>query len=113
MKVFNLGIFPKRYFLVDFKFAKMTIYKNKNDPKSAKIVLFRDIKNCYCLDWQGNMMKEWTYSFFLQTTERNYVLIAATPMEKQVWLDAFSYIIPSTQILQDIIRQNEEDYNEY
>ena len=33
-------------------------------------------------------------------------------MEKQIWLDAFAYIIPSTVALQDIIRQNEDAYME-
>jgi hypothetical protein len=33
-------------------------------------------------------------------------------MEKRVWLDAFAYIIPSTILLQNIIRENEDGYNE-
>ena len=81
-KIFNVGVFPKRYFIVDFKYAKMTIQKSKRDVASAKVILFRDILQCYGLFWQGKLAKEWTFSFFLKTVQRDYVLIAATPMEK-------------------------------
>ena len=79
-------------------------------PLTLTIYLFKYC--CNCLDWNEQANKDWTYSFYLKTTERDYVLMANSNKEKQVWLDAFSYIIPSTQILQQIIKENEDNYLE-
>ena len=109
MKIFNIGIFPKRYFMIDFTRARLTIYKNRRDNDSAQIVLFRDVLKCFGLNWQGSKPTAyWTYSFYLETTARKYVLVAATPQEKEIWLAAFKYIIPSTKTLQDIIKGNDD-----
>lgn len=105
MKMFNLSIFPKRYFVINFKFARLIIYHNKEDEKSGKTILFRDILSCE--DTKGKNTKDGTSPFIIKTSERQYILVAPTSMEKQIWIDAFSYIIPSTQALQDIIRINE------
>lgn len=112
MKVFNIGLFPRRYISINFRYARLTIQKDKKDPKTAKVVLFRDIKECYSLEWQGNKDKHWCHSFFLKTYERDYVLVAPSQKEKQIWLSAFRYIILSTVALQDIIKDNEERYRE-
>lgn len=108
MKIFNIGIFPKRYFVIDFTRARLTIYKNRRDNDSSQIILFRDVLKCFGLNWQGTKVTDyWTYSFYLETTVRKYVLVAATPQEKEIWLAAFKYIIPSTKTLQDIIKVND------
>ena len=51
MKIFNIGVFPKRYFLIDFTRARLTIYKSRRDQDSAQHILFRDVVKCFNLNW--------------------------------------------------------------
>ena len=90
-----------------------------DDQKSVQSILFRDILDCEdsyesqqenqrsksqqsqkqkLLRFNLNVSdKQLSQSqFTLTTTNKKYILIAANPLEKQIWLDAFRYIIPST-----------------
>ena len=111
MNFFKMGsMLTKRYLVIDFKFARLTIYKKKNDEATAKQILFRDVQSYQDLEWQGSKQTSWCYQFLLKTTARNYLLIAPTEQDKIVWLDAFDYMIPSTSLLQNIIKEGEQSY---
>lgn len=67
MKFFNMGVFPRRYLVIDFKYARLTIYKKKGDESTAKEILFRDIKEYANMEWKGAKNSTWCYPFFLKT----------------------------------------------
>ena len=101
MKFFNMGVFPRRYLVIDFKYAKLSIYKKRNDESTVKEILFRDVQEYKDIEWTGSKsVTQWCYPFFLKTTSRNYILVAQTEQDKFLWLDAFDYLIPSTALLQ-------------
>ena len=49
VKFFQKSVHPKRYFMVDFQSAILTIKHDKDskDASDIKKVLFRDILDCY------------------------------------------------------------------
>ena len=94
-----MGVFPKRYLVIDFKYARLTIYKKKNEEHTAREIMFRDIKEYSNMQWKGKAGPSWCYPFFLKTTSRNYIFVAPTEEDKNIWLNAFDYLIPSTNLL--------------
>ena len=119
--MFKVSFYPKRYFRVCFRSARVIIKNDKDDEKSARTILFRDIldvedtskaddkrskSQSSFLNFNISSKKLTSSQFTLTTSNKQYRLIAANPMEKQMWIDAFRYIIPSAKILQDLMKEN-------
>ena len=90
IRLFQITIYPKRYFEIDFQTAEIYI---KHDPSAihnpvgwqkehksnVKSIPFRSVLDCYTPGDELNKVslpKKWTFPFYLITIERKFVLCA-------------------------------------
>lgn len=92
IQLFQLTIYPKRYFEIDFQTAEIYI---KHDPNAilnpvgwqkesrtntnVKSIPFRSVVDCYKPGKEMekvSLPKKWVYAFYLITIERKFVLCA-------------------------------------
>ena len=112
VKLFQMSLYPKRYFVIDFQLAILQIQKDKkvkfDDPNNKK-VLFRDILDCYLpkKDVSYDLPGKWKHVFYLKTTERIYILCAKCEEDRNMWMAGFRYIIASTVTVQEIMKNND------
>ena len=107
VKFFQMSVYPKRYFMIDFTLACVQIrYSKAKDKiheaeleKIEKRIPFRDVTDCYLprgeID-KANLPKNWAFPFYVQTTERIFVLCAKNINERNMWMSGFRYVIAST-----------------
>jgi hypothetical protein len=63
------------------------------------VIPFRDISDCYLPKGEidkKNLPKNWAYPFYVQTSERLFVLCAKNSDERNMWMAGFRYVIAST-----------------
>lgn len=117
VKLFQMSLYPKRYFFIDFQLALMYIQKSSTQnqkDKDVKKILFRDILDCYLpkrnvsLDLPG----DWKHVFYLKTNERTFILCAKCQDDRNMWMSGFRYIIASTLTVQEIMRNNDQQFQE-
>jgi|APSaa5957512535_1039671.scaffolds.fasta_scaffold230981_1 hypothetical protein len=117
VKVFQMSIYPMRYFLIDFTSANIYIKHDKNvkiknnDPKNSKVkvIPFRSVKDCYLARSDVSNMslpKGWQHAFYVVTIDRLYVLCSPSDEERKMWMAGFRYVIASTLTVQVIMKHN-------
>ena len=110
VKFFQKSVHPKRYFVVDFQSAIMTIKheRDSKDPSDIKRILFRDILDCYLPKKLNNqaMPKGWEHGMYLQTRERLFFLCAKCEEDRNMWMSGFRYLLASTVTVQNIMKDN-------
>lgn len=94
---------------VDFGVA--TIYikhkaNSKNDDQGTKRIKFIDLISCEFQEakCKDDCIKPFVYSFTVKTGEREFKLYTDKQVNRQVWLNAFNYIIITTREVQQIIK---------
>ena len=119
VKFFQMSVYPKRYFVIDFTLACVQIRdckaKDKGHlmdlEKTQKVIPFRDVTDCYLPKGEidkANLPKNWSFPFYVQTTERVYVLCAKNVNERNMWMAGFRYVIASTLTVQCIMKHNNQ-----
>jgi hypothetical protein len=112
VKFFQKTVHPKRYWVIDFQTAIMTIQKEKEDKHQSenKKILFRDILDCYLpkTDIEDQLPKNWEHAIYLQTRDRLFVLCARTEEDRNMWMAGFRYLLASTLTVQSIMKDNNE-----
>lgn len=103
--MFQKTLFPKRFFLLDFKKAELVI-KRKQHDEDKEIVLFGNIIRCQNMEedlWGPDDNK---FCFKVLTNKRDYLLYASTENEKNLWIAGFNYLIFCSKIIQDLMKDN-------
>ena len=96
-KFFQKGAIYKRYFVLDHSASKMRIHQS-NDPRSSyKIVKYSEIQAASMKPLtfadKTQIQERWSFEFELQTSERNFTLMASSHDERYLWLHTFHWII--------------------
>ena len=107
-------MFPTRYFILDFNTSQFIVkHDNFRDYSIAHskciIMPFRDLKALFQPHPETDMDQYpngWYHVFHLETTGRKYCLCAETENHKQMMMDALTYIIHSTKIIQECMHKN-------
>ena len=74
--------------------------------KASKVIPLRDITDIKVLAEVGtSKSKEWRYAFNVETREREYILIAQTWADKEMWVHAFNTILKYKNKAKEIQRQ--------
>ena len=53
--------------------------------------------------------QDFPHPFLLKTNDRMYELYASLKQEREMWLNAFKYVVKSTKVVQNLITQNDKN----
>jgi len=87
VKLFQMTLYPKRYFIIDFTSANIyikhdeltKINQKEQNAKRVKVIPFRSIQDSYMPGNevpQSSLPKGWKFIFYVQTIDRVYCLCA-------------------------------------
>ena len=101
---FQIDLYPKRYFRVDFTKAVIVISHNKDEKQGSgvKIVPFREVNKIarFKPEYERAQLvvchKKYRYGFQVQTNSRIYELYTTLDDEREMWLTGFEYVFMST-----------------
>lgn len=118
-KIFCRTRFPKRFFVINFRFGTISIYQCENDflkkpTENVKVIYFRDVKQISTFDECADNLcekasKNFQYPFIVDTTQRRFELHASSVQERNMWITGFTYILVSTTEVQSIMTQQAKE----
>jgi hypothetical protein len=99
-KLFQAKTYYKRYFVLDHKMQAFRIHKTNNIHSEFKAFTYSDIQRVTYPpeEDEKNQRKDklrnrWEFKFHLQTTERIYILCAASYDERLLFVHTFKWIV--------------------
>ena len=119
MDGFNLESYPSRYHILDFEKSLIIIKRDRFDKESdpsVKRINFRDIIDCYLpLEKHEAVMREQAVEgfqnpFILKTNERIFELYTSLKQERELWMNAFKYVVKSLKVVQSLIHESDSSF---
>ena len=101
-KIFHKKLKFKRYFILDHVAQRLKIYKTNENTSKFKLHDYSEILDVQVAVLDKNVIHpRWSYQFTMSTSQREYVLYAASQDELKLWTHTIGWIVSRNYVIHD------------